>query len=394
MLKIDMLLEGYSSKDFLLRESVVNNTTKNLYDSIMDIGHALRRQDKETQDVLDENESKKRYNKAILELRAALNKLGNVVYTREAEREIERVKKMNPGRAALNKISDLDLYGKATKEPSFTMKMKHYRWLKDLVNHANEEFQGRSDKTNDDLVKDLVKIASDIKRKNISKVGDDSLFDKVVNDIGGGTASKEYNRRVLAKNFIRKDANTNEPEFDALDKKLNAEYKNANARKLNQLRRADNPGKEIEDHVEEVKKVSGKHQGLSQNDKLSQEKIMKELGIKDPKVNNIDDGHGHKADNVKKLVSSWAISNIKPAGQIKLITKKSIGHDGKPIIEVNGNYYIIPKNDLFTTARNGIMCAKDKDGNDNPYKNYVQDCTKDPKYADLRKKINSVQIGL
>lgn len=395
MFKIDSLLESFSAKDFVLKEDVVNNTTKNLYNSIMDIGYALRRQDKETEDVLDEIESKKRYNKAILELRNSLTKLGNLVYTKEAENEINRVKKAGSGKGkqALNKISEMDLYGRSTKEPSFTMKMKHYRWLKDLVNHANEEFQDRRDMVNNDLVKDLVKIASDIKRKNISKVGDDGLWDKVVNDIGGGTATKDYNRKVLAKNFIRNDANTNEPEFDVLDKKLNAEYKNANIKKLRQLKRADNPNADIKEPVE-TEKISGKHQGLTQNDKEAQKKVMEALDIKDPKIDKIDDEHGHKVDNVKKLVANWSISNIKPAGQIKLITKKSIGHDGKPIVEINGNYYIIPKNDLFTTARNGIMCAKDKDGNDNPYKDYVQDCTKDPKYTDFRRKISTIQLGL
>lgn len=84
--------------------------------------------------------------------------------------------------------------------------------------------------------------------------------------------------------------------------------------------------------------------------------------------------------NVKALVRKWASEHKQPAGQIEIVYGARHNNEAdhknvvvtKPVIWISGNYYQVPKNDLFTTAKNGIAMDNDKDGKPNPYKGYVK----------------------
>lgn len=97
-------------------------------------------------------------------------------------------------------------------------------------------------------------------------------------------------------------------------------------------------------------------------------------------IPTMDDRPVEGCTNVKALVRKWASEHKQPAGQIEIVwgarhnnredTKNVVVT--KPVIWIAGNYYQVPKNDLFTTAKNGIAMDSDKDGNPNPYKGYVK----------------------
>lgn len=104
--------------------------------------------------------------------------------------------------------------------------------------------------------------------------------------------------------------------------------------------------------------------------------------------------------NVKALVRKWATEHKQPAGQIEIVygARKNNEADHKnvvitkPVIWIAGNYYQVPKNDLFTTAKNGIAMDLDKDGKPNPYKGYVKGVKQidKKKHGDIIAKIKGI----
>lgn len=103
--------------------------------------------------------------------------------------------------------------------------------------------------------------------------------------------------------------------------------------------------------------------------------------------------------NVKDLVKKWAAEKKPQAGQIDIIFRGARGNNQdnnhayhsnntitKPIVVIDGNYYQVPQNDLFTKAQGGIAL------DDSPYLGYTKRSYKnkkglDPKHKELLDKI-------
>lgn len=95
--------------------------------------------------------------------------------------------------------------------------------------------------------------------------------------------------------------------------------------------------------------------------------------------------------NVKALVRKWESEHKQPAGQIEIVYRPAKRADGagknevqtKPIIWIAGNYYQVPQNDLFTSAKGGIATKE------SPYRGYtkgVKDIDK-KKHGDIISKL-------
>lgn len=97
--------------------------------------------------------------------------------------------------------------------------------------------------------------------------------------------------------------------------------------------------------------------------------------------------------NVKDLVKKWATEKKPQAGQIDIIFRGARGNNQdnnhayysnntitKPIVVINGDYYQVPQNDLFTKARDGIAL------DDSPYLGYVKRSYKNKKGLDSKHK--------
>lgn len=97
--------------------------------------------------------------------------------------------------------------------------------------------------------------------------------------------------------------------------------------------------------------------------------------------------------NVKDLVKKWAAEKKPQSGQIDIIFRGARGNNQdnnhayhnnntvtKPIVVINGNYYQVPQNDLFTASKGGIAL----DGS--PYIGYTKRSYKDKKGLDPRHK--------
>lgn len=99
--------------------------------------------------------------------------------------------------------------------------------------------------------------------------------------------------------------------------------------------------------------------------------------------------------NVKDLVKKWAAEKKPQAGQIELVFRGSRGNSQgngagahnsnnaatKPVIYINGNYYQVPQNDLYTTAKGGIAVPA------SPYVGYTKKAYKDKKHFDIVSKL-------
>ena len=99
--------------------------------------------------------------------------------------------------------------------------------------------------------------------------------------------------------------------------------------------------------------------------------------------------------NVKDLVKKWAAEKKPQAGQIEIVFRGSRGNSKgngvgahnsnnavtKPVVYIGGNYYQVPQNDLFTTAKGGIALP------DSPYAGYTKKAYKDKKHADIVNKL-------
>lgn len=93
--------------------------------------------------------------------------------------------------------------------------------------------------------------------------------------------------------------------------------------------------------------------------------------------------------NVKELVKKWKSEGKQPAGQIEIAYRPAKKADGagvnevqtKPIVYIFGNYYQVPQNDLFTSAKGGIAVS------DSEFVGYTKKNYNDPKHADLRAKL-------
>lgn len=99
--------------------------------------------------------------------------------------------------------------------------------------------------------------------------------------------------------------------------------------------------------------------------------------------------------NVKELVKKWSAEKKPQAGQIEIVFRGSRGNSKgngvgahnsnnaatKPVVYIGGNYYQVPQNDLFTTAKGGIALP------DSPYVGYTKKAYKDKKHADIVNKL-------
>ena len=99
--------------------------------------------------------------------------------------------------------------------------------------------------------------------------------------------------------------------------------------------------------------------------------------------------------NVKELVKKWTTEKKPQAGQIEIVFRGSRGNSQgngvgahnsnnvatKPVVYIGGNYYQIPQNDLFTTAKGGIALPN------SPYVGYTKKAYKDKKHADIVNKL-------
>jgi len=99
--------------------------------------------------------------------------------------------------------------------------------------------------------------------------------------------------------------------------------------------------------------------------------------------------------NVKDLVKKWAAEKKPQSGQIELVFRGSRGNSQgngvgahnssnaatKPVICINGNYYQVPQNDLYTTAKGGIAVPT------SPYAGYTKKAYKDKKHFDIVSKL-------
>ncbi len=99
--------------------------------------------------------------------------------------------------------------------------------------------------------------------------------------------------------------------------------------------------------------------------------------------------------NIKDLVKKWSAEKKPQAGQIEIVFRGSRGNSKgngvgahnsnnavtKPVVYISGNYYQVPQNDLFTTAKGGIALP------DSPYAGYTKKAYKDKKHADIVNKL-------
>jgi len=99
--------------------------------------------------------------------------------------------------------------------------------------------------------------------------------------------------------------------------------------------------------------------------------------------------------NVKELVKKWTTEKKPQAGQIEIVFRGSRGNSQgngvgahnsnnaatKPVVYIGGNYYQVPQNDLFTTAKGGIALPN------SPYVGYTKKAYKDKKHADIVNKL-------
>lgn len=102
--------------------------------------------------------------------------------------------------------------------------------------------------------------------------------------------------------------------------------------------------------------------------------------------------------SVKDLVKKWAAEKKSQSGQIEIVFRGSRGNSQgngqgahnsnnavtKPIVWINGSYYQVPQNDLFTTAKGGIAVPS------SPYVGYTKKAYKDKKHFDL---INKLKVN-
>lgn len=88
--------------------------------------------------------------------------------------------------------------------------------------------------------------------------------------------------------------------------------------------------------------------------------------ILDLKTNPID-GFG----DIRKLVAHWKLMGVKPTGQIEIVSTdgNGLGKVGKPIVNIKGVYYAVPRNHLIASAQGGIATKNSE------YRNYTKNLT-------------------
>jgi hypothetical protein len=138
--------------------------------------------------------------------------------------------------------------------------------------------------------------------------------------------------------------------------------------------------------------VSSRYTNTFQN--MASKAKLEELNIP-----TLDERPVEGCKSVKELVKKWAAEKKPQAGQIDIIFRGARGNNQdnnhayhnnntvtKPIVVINGNYYQVPQNDLFTTKQGGIAL------DDSPYVGYTKRSYKnkkelDPKHKELLNKI-------
>ena len=119
---------------------------------------------------------------------------------------------------------------------------------------------------------------------------------------------------------------------------------------------------------------------LVKGDAASQQKLT------DLKIPTLKESPVDGCSNVKQLVAQWQSNGVKPEGQIELVIRgvssKASAIISKPVVYINGKYYQVPHNDLYTSARNGIAVMPETKG-------YTKVAYNDPKHARLREKLQA-----
>lgn len=146
--------------------------------------------------------------------------------------------------------------------------------------------------------------------------------------------------------------------------------------------------KENEEKKAKGQAVSSRYTNTFQN--MASRAKLEELNIPTMRERPVE-GCG----SVKELVKKWAGEKKQPAGQIEIVFRGSRGNSKgneagahnsnnavtKPVVYINGNYYQVPQNDLYTAAKGGIALPN------SPYVGYTKKAYKDSKHADIVNKL-------